>query len=57
MTIRDMRMSTRLISGFTVMGALIVLLGTVSFIKVRGIGAEFDSVMKDHYPKLRSCLR
>jgi methyl-accepting chemotaxis protein len=50
--LKDMKISTRLTLGFAVMCVLIALLGVVSALEVRGIGAHFNSVMKDRYPKV-----
>jgi methyl-accepting chemotaxis protein len=52
MSIKDLKISTRLLLGFAAMCALIALLGAVSFVKVRGIGAEFAAVTKDRFPKV-----
>jgi methyl-accepting chemotaxis protein len=52
MQLSDMKISTRLTLGFAVMCLLIGLVGTVAIVRVKGIGGEFDSVMKDRYPKV-----
>nr|WP_315239735.1 methyl-accepting chemotaxis protein [uncultured Albidiferax sp.] len=48
----NLKISTRLILGFAVMGLLIALLGGMSTLNVNRLGAEFDLVVKDRYAKV-----
>ncbi len=52
MSLKDMKISTRLTLGFAAMAALIVLLGTVTLIRVTDIDREFGLVQDDRYPKI-----
>jgi methyl-accepting chemotaxis protein len=52
MKLQDMKISTRLMLGFSSMGALIALLGAVALFKVAGISAEFEIVAVDRFPKV-----
>ncbi|MEY4750415.1 MAG: methyl-accepting chemotaxis sensory transducer [Pseudomonadota bacterium] len=49
---QNLKMSTRLLLGFSAMGGLLVLLAVVSLFNVASIGAEFDQVINDRYAKI-----
>ena len=52
MNLNNIKISTRLVLGFAAMGALIVILGSFSFLNMRTIGASFTEVMGDRYVKV-----
>ena len=52
MNLQNMKISTRLMLGFAAMGALIALLGAVALTRITNIGAEFDVVQQDRFPKI-----
>ncbi|MCX7278278.1 MAG: methyl-accepting chemotaxis protein [Burkholderiales bacterium] len=47
-----LKISTRLVLGFAVMGALMALLGAIAFAKLNVLGEEFSSVVQDRYVKV-----
>ncbi|BDT66813.1 methyl-accepting chemotaxis protein I [Comamonadaceae bacterium OS-1] len=48
----NLKISTRMVLGFAVMGLLMVLMGTVSTLSLNRLGAEFTLVVKDRYAKV-----
>ncbi|MBK6853301.1 MAG: MCP four helix bundle domain-containing protein [Burkholderiales bacterium] len=52
MNTKDLKISTRLVLGFSALGALLVLIGAIALINVGSIGKEFDLVMEDRYVKI-----
>jgi methyl-accepting chemotaxis protein len=47
-----LKISTRLLLGFAVMGILISLLGAIAFTQLNAVGGEFSSVVQDRYVKV-----
>ena len=47
----NLKISTRLILGFAVMGILIALQGVISTLHINHLGGEFDVVVRDRYVK------
>ena len=52
MTLRDLKISTRLTLGFAAMAALMALLGAMAYAKVDDISTQFSEVMDDRYAKI-----
>ena len=48
----NLKISTRLLLGFAVMGMLIALLGAIATLNVNRLGEEFHLVVKDRYAKV-----
>ena len=49
---KNIKISTLLLLGFAVMGALIALLGFVSYLKIEQVREQFSMVTEDRYPKV-----
>ena len=54
MNFAQLKIRTRLALGFSVLAALMALLGAVSIHHLAAIHNEFDTVMQDRYPKLQA---
>ena len=52
MNLKDLKISTRLILGFGAMALLIVLMGTLSLLKINEVKADFNDVVNVDYPKV-----
>ena len=52
MTLKNIKISSRMLFGFATMGLLIAALGAVSFLRVEAIGSDLTLVLKDSYPKV-----
>jgi len=56
MRIQDMKISTRLVLGFTMMAILVAVLGAISILKVNAINAKLELAVRDRYPKVQRFL-
>ena len=54
MKLNDLKISTRLILGFGILGLLIVVMGGLSLVKVSVMGTAFTQVINDQIPKIVS---
>ena len=52
MSLKDLKISTRLILGFGLLALLIALLGGIASVRISGIGESFDLVVRDKVPKV-----
>jgi methyl-accepting chemotaxis protein len=50
--LNDLKISTRLMLSFLLMGALIAVLGAVCFVKARSVDEKFTLVVKGYYPRV-----
>jgi methyl-accepting chemotaxis protein len=54
MNINDMKISTRLILGFAMLGVLLAFMAGVSVLKFKSLNGMFDEVINDRVPKVAS---
>ncbi|MEP7099162.1 MAG: methyl-accepting chemotaxis protein [Burkholderiales bacterium] len=53
MTLAQLKISTRLTLGFSMLATLMALLGAVAIQNLQSIDRQFDGVMEDRYPKVQ----
>jgi methyl-accepting chemotaxis protein len=54
MNINDMKISTRLILGFALLGLLLAFMAGISIVKFKSMNGMFEEVINDRVPKVAS---
>ena len=54
MNLNDMKISTRLVLGFAMLGLLLAFVAGISVLKFKSMNGMFDEVINDRVPKVAS---
>ena len=54
MNLNDMKISTRLILGFALLGLLLAFMAGISIVKFKSMNGMFEEVINDRVPKVAS---